>query len=97
MLSLTISHSSSVTRAEELGAHEELVGVSEMLKARSHTNKEEGWDKSIRVWSKASPCAGRLSHLDLSRNLDASQMCDKIKSHTYDDSLYRKQCHNFIN
>jgi hypothetical protein len=37
-----------------------------------------------------------LSHLDLRTNSDASQMCARIKSHTYNDSVYRKQCHIFI-
>jgi hypothetical protein len=29
-------------------------------------------------------------------NPSASQMCDRIKSHTYDDSWYKNQCHIFI-
>jgi hypothetical protein len=37
-----------------------------------------------------------LSHLDLRANPGASQMCARIKSHTYDDSWYRNQCHIFI-
>jgi hypothetical protein len=37
-----------------------------------------------------------LSHPDLRANPGASQMCARIKSHTYDDSCYRNQCHIFI-
>jgi hypothetical protein len=37
-----------------------------------------------------------LSHPDLRINPDASQMCVKIKFHTYDDSVYGNQCHIFI-
>jgi hypothetical protein len=37
-----------------------------------------------------------LSHLDLRTNPDPSYVCDRIKSHTYDDSVYRKKCHIFI-
>jgi hypothetical protein len=40
--------------------------------------------------------AKRVSHPDLRTNLGASQMCDRIKSHTYDESWYIKQCHIFI-
>jgi hypothetical protein len=36
-----------------------------------------------------------LSYLNLRTNPDASQMCARIKSHTYDDLVYKKQCHNF--
>jgi hypothetical protein len=38
----------------------------------------------------------RLSHLDLRANLGVSQMCARIKSHTYNDSWYKNQCHIFI-
>jgi hypothetical protein len=38
----------------------------------------------------------QLSHLDLRENPDANQMCARIKSHTYDDSWYRNECHIFI-
>ena len=31
-----------------------------------------------------------MSHPDLVANPDASEMCVRIKSHTYDDSVYRK-------
>jgi hypothetical protein len=37
-----------------------------------------------------------LSHPDLRANPGASQMCARIKSHTYDDSWYKNQCHIFI-
>jgi hypothetical protein len=37
-----------------------------------------------------------MSHPDLRTNLDASQMCARIKSHTYDDSWYINQYHIFI-
>jgi hypothetical protein len=37
-----------------------------------------------------------MSHPDLKANPDASQICARIKSHTYDDSWYRNQCHIFI-
>jgi hypothetical protein len=37
-----------------------------------------------------------LSHPDLRTNPDASQICGRIKSHTYDDSDYRNQCYIFI-
>jgi hypothetical protein len=37
-----------------------------------------------------------LSHLDLRANPGASQMCARIKAHTYDDSWYRNQYHIFI-
>jgi hypothetical protein len=39
------------------------------------------------------PCL--VSHLDLWVNPDANQMCDRIKSHTYDDSWYINECHIF--
>jgi hypothetical protein len=38
----------------------------------------------------------KVSHPALRANSGASQICDKIKSHAYDDSWYRNQCHNFI-
>jgi hypothetical protein len=41
-----------------------------------------------------SPTCLMLSHPDLRTNLDASYMCDRIKFHTYDDSVYSNQCHN---
>jgi hypothetical protein len=37
-----------------------------------------------------------LSHPDLRINPGVSQMCARIKSHTYDDSWYKNQCHIFI-
>jgi hypothetical protein len=37
-----------------------------------------------------------MSHPELRTNPDASHICAKIKFHTYDDSLYKKQCHIFI-
>jgi hypothetical protein len=37
-----------------------------------------------------------LSHSDLGGNLGANKMCARIKSHTYDDSLYRNKYHIFI-
>jgi hypothetical protein len=37
-----------------------------------------------------------MSHSDLRAKPDASQMCARINSHTYDDSIYRKECHIFI-
>jgi hypothetical protein len=37
-----------------------------------------------------------VSHLDLKANPGANQMCARIKSHTYDDSWYRNECHIFI-
>jgi hypothetical protein len=37
-----------------------------------------------------------LSHIELRATPGASQICARIKSHTYDDSGYRKQCHIFI-
>jgi hypothetical protein len=40
--------------------------------------------------------ASLVSHPDLRTNLGVSQMCPRIKSHTYDDSWYRNQCHIFI-
>jgi hypothetical protein len=36
-----------------------------------------------------------LSHPDLRTNLGVNQMCARIKSHTYDDSWYRNECHIF--
>jgi hypothetical protein len=43
------------------------------------------------------PLAGfqsvRLSHTDSRANPSANQMCARIKSHTYDDSWYRKMSH----
>jgi hypothetical protein len=41
-----------------------------------------------------SPTCLLLSHLDLRTNSDASYMCDRIKFHTYDDSVYSNKCHN---
>lgn len=38
----------------------------------------------------------RLSHPDLRTNSNASHKSDRIKSHTYDESVYRNQCHIFI-
>jgi hypothetical protein len=38
----------------------------------------------------------RLSHPDLRANPDMSQMCARIKFHTYDDSWYIDQCHIFM-
>jgi hypothetical protein len=35
---------------------------------------------------KKHPGEATMSHPDLRANLDASQMCARIKSHTYDDS-----------
>jgi hypothetical protein len=35
-----------------------------------------------------------LSHPDLRANPDTSHMCAKIKYHTYNDSMYRDECHN---
>jgi hypothetical protein len=32
---------------------------------------------------------------DLRENPGANQMCARIKSHTYDDSWYRNECHIF--
>jgi hypothetical protein len=40
--------------------------------------------------------AKEMSQPDLRSNPDASQICARIKSHTYDDSWYRNQCHFFI-
>jgi hypothetical protein len=37
----------------------------------------------------------QMSHPDL-RDPGASQMCDRIKPHMYDDSWYKNQCHIFI-
>jgi hypothetical protein len=37
-----------------------------------------------------------VSHRDLRINLDVSHMCDRIKSHIYNDSWYRNQCQIFI-
>jgi hypothetical protein len=37
-----------------------------------------------------------VSHPDLRTNPFASQMYARIMSHTYDDSVYKKQCHIFI-
>jgi hypothetical protein len=37
-----------------------------------------------------------MSHTDLRTNPYVYQMCVKIKSHTYDDLVYRKQCQIFI-
>jgi hypothetical protein len=48
------------------------------------------------VESKRGEDGDEISHSDLKTNPDASHMCAKIKSHTYNDSLYRKQCHIFI-
>jgi hypothetical protein len=36
-----------------------------------------------------------FSHPDLRANPCANQMCARIKSHTYDDSWYRNECHIF--
>jgi hypothetical protein len=36
-----------------------------------------------------------MSHLDLVANPDASEMCVRIKSHTYDDSVYKKMSQLF--
>jgi hypothetical protein len=38
----------------------------------------------------------QLSHPNVRTNSGASQLCARIKSHTYDDSLYKNQCHIFI-
>jgi hypothetical protein len=37
----------------------------------------------------------RVSHPDLRANPIANQICDRIKSHTYDDSWYRNAYHIF--
>ena len=37
----------------------------------------------------------KISHPDLWANPGANQMCARIKSHTYDDSWYRNECHIF--
>jgi hypothetical protein len=37
-----------------------------------------------------------MSHPNLRITPTISHMCDRIKFHTYDDSVYRKQCHIFI-
>jgi hypothetical protein len=37
-----------------------------------------------------------LSHPDLRAKLGANQMCDRIESHTYDNSWYRNERHIFI-
>ena len=37
----------------------------------------------------------KLSHPDLRANPGVNQMCARMKSHTYDDSVYRDECHNF--
>jgi hypothetical protein len=41
-------------------------------------------------------CDNNLSHPNLKTNPSTNQMCARIKSHTYDDSWYINECHNFI-
>jgi hypothetical protein len=36
-----------------------------------------------------------LTHSGLRANPGANQMCVRIKSHIYDDSWYRNECHIF--
>jgi hypothetical protein len=40
-------------------------------------------------------CIGSVSHPDLRANTGVNQICARIKSHTYDDSWYRNECHIF--
>jgi hypothetical protein len=42
------------------------------------------------------PLIPLMSHPDLMANPDASHMCARNKIHTYNDSVYRDECHNFI-
>jgi hypothetical protein len=48
------------------------------------------WDKLRVSMIPGGKSYRKLSHPDLrGQNLDANQMCARIKSHTYDDSWYR--------
>jgi hypothetical protein len=61
-----------------------------------HTCHDAVFAPRIMNASSNSSHAHGMSHPDLRANPGVNQMCARIKSHTYDDSWYRNECHIFI-
>jgi hypothetical protein len=86
-----------VSRPPACIGENEVCGIStgsSIVETAACIREETKAEHHLRV-EKARDSTELLSHPNLRANPGTSQICGWIKSHTYDDSLYRNECHIF--